>query len=94
MKVQPISYDQPNFTNNRDTRVSTPKELNKPAKLSDLYKESDMILAKLEEQNKLIMNALATQSNCVVKPTEDNYNKMRFALVNLGTSGTADKLFK
>lgn len=94
MRIQPVIAYSPNFTNRTQNRVTSEKELKKTATLSDLYKESDAIQKKIDKQNELIMSALMAQSKYLVEPTKDNCDEMKYALLNLGTSGAADKLYK
>ncbi len=93
MRIQPVTGYCPNFTNKAQERVSSEKELKKAATLSDLYKESDAIQKKIDEQNKLIMSTLMAQSRYLVEPTPKRFEEMKYELINLGTSGVADKIF-
>jgi len=93
MKIQPVIGYHPAFTDGVQRRVSSEKELKKQATLSDLYKESDAIQKKIDEQNKLIMSAIMAQSKYLVDPTPKKLEEMKYELINLRTSGGADKMF-
>jgi hypothetical protein len=93
MRIQPVTGYHPAFTDGAQNRVSSEKELKKPATLSDLYKESDNIQKKIDEQNKLIMSAIMARSKYLVDPTPKKFEEMKYELINLGTSGYADKIF-
>ena len=93
MRIQPVTGYCPNFTNKVQERVSSEKELKKAATLADLYKESDAIKKQIEYQNKLIMSAIMAQSKYLVEPTTKRFEEMKYELLNLGTSGYADKIF-